>query len=249
MTHAPRLPDLLGEHGLRAVDIAPVEIGHHPWLCLGFEEADRDRGDFMHLAFLAAPGLAIGPGTDLHDEALARYRGRAGVCVRVHSECLLGDALGSTLCDCGDQLEASLRLMEGAGHGVLIYLRQEGRGIGMRAKLAALARQKGVVDGRKVAGPLSPDDANRAIGRGVDERDYGAAAGVLAALGIGPARLVTGNPAKSRAIEAAGLQIEEIIDVWSGDLSQSALRELREKAGRDYRYARLDDPAFRRQAG
>lgn len=240
MMDASDLRGALAANGLHAVSITPVEIREERWVCLGFEEAGNDRGDFMHLALLRMPGAALDEAEDLYALVRRHFAGRRGVCTRLHSECLLGDAMGSSLCDCGDQLQGSLGLMRREGSGILVYLRQEGRGIGMRAKLDCLARQFGVVGGRRVAEPLSPDMANLAAGYDVDHRDYQAAAGLLSALGVGSVRLVTGNLEKVNGVRRHGILVDELIDVWSPSLSDTAWRELKQKETRHYRYARHD---------
>ncbi|WP_025272523.1 GTP cyclohydrolase II [Haloglycomyces albus] len=121
--------------------------------------------------------------------------------VRVHSECLTGDLLGSTRCDCGPQLQESVELFARRG-GVLLYLRQEGRGIGLYNKLDAYVLQDSGLD---------TFEANRHLGRGEDERSYEAAAAMLRLLDVGPIRLVTNNPEKVRQLEEQGIAITERI--------------------------------------
>ena len=120
--------------------------------------------------------------------------------VRLHSECLTGDVFGSLKCDCGPQLKEALRLIAAAGGGVLLYLRQEGRGIGLANKLRAYALQDRGFD--TVA-------ANLRLGFADDERDYEHAAAILRALGIAEARLLTNNPAKVEGLERAGVKVAE----------------------------------------
>ena len=120
--------------------------------------------------------------------------------VRLHSECLTGDVFGSLKCDCGPQLGEALRLIGSAGGGVLLYLRQEGRGIGLANKLRAYALQDRGLD---------TVEANLRLGFGDDERDYAHAAAMLAALGIDAVRLLTNNPAKVRGLETAGIRVVE----------------------------------------
>jgi GTP cyclohydrolase II len=130
---------------------------------------------------------------------LGDYRGSGVPLVRPHSECLTGDVFGSERCDCGPQLRESVERIAAAG-GYLLYLRQEGRGIGLYAKLDAYALQD---DG------LDTYEANLALGRGEDERDYTAAAQMLAALGVGSVRLLSNNPDKARQLRALGVEIAE----------------------------------------
>jgi GTP cyclohydrolase II len=120
--------------------------------------------------------------------------------VRLHSECLTGDVFGSLKCDCGPQLKEALRIIGGAGGGVLLYLRQEGRGIGLANKLRAYALQDRGLD---------TVEANLRLGFGDDERDYAHAAAMLHALGIDEVRLLTNNPSKVEGLEAAGIKVVE----------------------------------------
>ena len=126
--------------------------------------------------------------------------GRDAPLVRLHSECWTGDVLGSLRCDCGEQLGRALTAIVAEGAGVLLYLRQEGRGIGLANKLRAYALQDGGLD--TVA-------ANAALGLPVDAREYGAAAAILADLGLEQVRLMTNNPAKVAALEAHGIRVCE----------------------------------------
>lgn len=125
--------------------------------------------------------------------------GRAPV-VRLHSECLTGDVLGSLKCDCGPQLHAAIHAIEESGWGILLYLRQEGRGIGLINKLRAYALQDQGFD---------TVDANTRLGFAIDARDFGVAARMLTLLGQGEVRLLTNNPAKVAGLEAAGVRVIE----------------------------------------
>ena len=120
--------------------------------------------------------------------------------VRLHSECLTGDVFGSLKCDCGPQLHEALRIIGDAGGGILLYLRQEGRGIGLANKLRAYALQDRGLD---------TVDANERLGFADDERDYAHAAAMLRALGADTVRLLTNNPRKVAALEAAGIAVAE----------------------------------------
>jgi GTP cyclohydrolase II len=120
--------------------------------------------------------------------------------VRLHSECLTGDVFGSLKCDCGPQLREALKIIGEAGGGVLLYLRQEGRGIGLANKLRAYALQDRGLD---------TVDANRRLGFADDERDYAHAAAMLRALGIDEVRLLTNNPNKVAGLESAGITVVE----------------------------------------
>jgi GTP cyclohydrolase II len=120
--------------------------------------------------------------------------------VRLHSECLTGDVFGSLKCDCGPQLKEALNIIAASGGGVLLYLRQEGRGIGLANKIRAYSLQDRGLD---------TVDANQRLGFADDERDYGHAAAMLRALGIDRVRLLTNNPAKVEGLESAGIAVTE----------------------------------------
>ena len=120
--------------------------------------------------------------------------------VRLHSECLTGDVFGSLKCDCGPQLHAALRLLAAEGSGVLLYLRQEGRGIGLANKIRAYQLQDRGLD---------TVDANRRLGFADDNRDYALAAAMLRALGVNSVRLLTNNPAKLAGLQEAGIAVAE----------------------------------------
>ncbi len=128
--------------------------------------------------------------------------------VRLHSECLTGDALGSLKCDCGPQLADALAAIAASGWGILLYLRQEGRGIGLVNKLRAYALQDQGFD---------TVDANLRLGFADDERDYAVAARMLAKLSQTRVRLLTNNPKKVESLEAAGVQVAERVPLKAGE--------------------------------
>ncbi len=130
--------------------------------------------------------------------------GDAPVMVRMHSECLTGDSLGSLRCDCEKNLHSALEMIEKEGRGALVYMRQEGRGIGLRAKLHAYKLQE---DGYDTI------EANLKLGFKMDERDYGIGAQILSDLGIGKVALITNNPSKRVGLEAYGIEIIDRIPV------------------------------------
>jgi GTP cyclohydrolase II len=124
--------------------------------------------------------------------------------VRLHSECLTGDVLGSLRCDCGQQLHVALELIASAAAGVLLYLPQEGRGIGLANKIRAYALQDTGLD---------TVDANLALGLPVDRREYASAASILREMGVHRVRLLTNNPLKSAALELHGVQVVERVPI------------------------------------
>jgi 3,4-dihydroxy 2-butanone 4-phosphate synthase/GTP cyclohydrolase II len=150
--------------------------------------------------------------------------GRENVLVRVHSECLTGDVFHSLRCDCGDQLELALRAIVAEGHGVLLYMAQEGRGIGLLNKLKAYELQEQGLD---------TVDANLALGFAADEREWGIGNQILADLGLSTIRLLTNNPKKVSGLEAYGLRVTEQvpIEVTPNELNQAYLDAKREKLG------------------
>jgi 3,4-dihydroxy 2-butanone 4-phosphate synthase / GTP cyclohydrolase II len=146
------------------------------------------------------------------------------VLVRVHSECLTGDVFGSARCDCGPQLSAAMRTIEQEGKGVLVYLRQEGRGIGLANKLHAYALQEKGLD---------TVEANQRLGLPVDKRDYGIGSQILRDLGLKKIRIMTNNPKKIYGIEGYGLcVVEEVpIRVEAGEHNREYLATKKEKMG------------------
>lgn len=227
----------MARHGLRCAGVSPVEIRHRLWLCLAFEEKTRPLGDHPHLALIhtARDWLAA---DDLGTAVLCALSGRHEVLTRVHSECILGEAFGSSMCDCGEQIRLSMEEIEAQTEGLIVYLRQEGRGIGLRSKLDCLALQYGYRRGKKSGERYSPDEANLALGYPVDARNYAVAAALAASLSISSVRLITGNPEKIADLEQAGVEVESAIDLRPRALSARATAEIREKIARGYSYLR-----------
>lgn len=130
--------------------------------------------------------------------------GKSRVPVRIHSECFTGDVLGSRRCDCGEQLDMALKMINEAGYGILIYLRQEGRGIGLLKKLQAYNLQDEGLD---------TVDANLQLGHRADEREYTIAALMLKDLGVESIDLITNNPKKIDALKSLGITVENRIPI------------------------------------
>ena len=150
------------------------------------------------------------------------------VIVRVHSSCMTGDIFGSLRCDCGDQLHKAMQLIEKEGKGVVLYLKQEGRGIGLMDKMKAYKLQEEGMD---------TVDANLFLCHKADERDYGVGAQILRQLGIHQMRLITNNPVKRVGLEAYGLQVVENIplEVPTNQYNEFYLRTKKEKMGHELR--------------
>ncbi len=151
-------------------------------------------------------------------------KGKEDVLVRVHSECLTGDVFGSARCDCGDQLASALRMIEKESLGVLLYMRQEGRGIGLTNKILAYKLQD---NGRDTV------EANQELGFAPDLRDYGIGAQILADLGLSSIRLITNNPRKIVGLEGHGLKVSDRVPIQCEvtEYNKDYLRTKRDKMG------------------
>ena len=178
--------------------------------------------DFGHFNLIAFKNIQTG---DIH---LALTKGdwepNEPVMVRVHSSCVTGDIFGSCRCDCGEQLQAAMRMVEAEGKGVVLYMFQEGRGIGLVNKLKAYKLQEQGFD---------TVDANIELGFAVDERDYGVGAQILRNLGIRKIRLLSNNPKKRAALLGYGLEIVENIslEIASNPHNEEYLKTKRDKMG------------------
>jgi GTP cyclohydrolase II len=160
----------------------------------------------------AVDGTAVGL---VHEEHVAMVLGDVtgeGVLARVHSSCFTGEVLGSLRCDCRAQLDAALARIGAEGRGVVVYLVQEGRGIGLGDKVRAYQLQD---EGHDTV------DANLALGFDADSRSYDLAAGILRDLGVGSVRLMTNNPNKIAGLEAAGVAVGAHESHWVGETSHS----------------------------
>jgi len=223
MSRRPELEDFAREHGLRFITVAQIVAYRlqHERLVRRIAEAvlPTPYGEFSVIAFENQID---------HREHVALVKGeiagRRNVLVRMHSECLTGDVFHSLRCDCGEQLHAALRRIDAAGAGALVYLRQEGRGIGLANKIRAYALQDAGQD---------TVQANESLGFRPDLRDYGIGAQILLDLGLSSIRLLTNNPRKVVGLEGYGLKItgREPIQITPGDHNRAYLEAKRAKLG------------------
>jgi 3,4-dihydroxy 2-butanone 4-phosphate synthase/GTP cyclohydrolase II len=205
MARLPELMEFRKKHGLRICTIQSL-ISHRRQ-SEKLVEAEQvvklptDYGDFdLHLYRSKLDGA--------HHLALVKGKisSTTPTLVRVHSECLTGDVFGSKRCDCGNQLHAALRQIAEAGNGVLVYMRQEGRGIGLAAKIHAYKLQEEGLD---------TVEANAKLGYATDLRDYGLGAQILIDLGVRQFRFLTNNPKKVIGLEGYGIQMIEQVPIRS----------------------------------
>ena len=222
MTRLPGLRQFADEHGLTLVSIADLVTyrrrTEHLVRRIAEARLPTRHGDFRAVGYRSTVDAT---------EHLALVRGDLGdgqdVLVRLHSECLTGDVLGSLRCDCGPQLDAALRTVAEEGRGAVVYLRgHEGRGIGLMHKLAAYHLQDG---GRDTV------DANLDLGLPADARDFSVGAQVLADLGVSSVRLLTNNPLKSVGVESHGVRVIDQVPL-AGSVTPENLGYLRTKRDR-----------------
>ncbi len=223
MARLPQLVEKAKEWNLKIIsikDLIAYRLRKESLIEVG-EEVDMptDYGHFRLIPFRqesnGAEHMALVKGNWTDEEPIL---------VRVHSSCATGDILGSKRCDCGEQLHKAMKAIEEAGKGVLIYMQQEGRGIGLMNKIAAYKLQEEGLD---------TVDANTHLGFKPDERDYGCGAQMLRHLGVHKMRLLTNNPVKRVGLEAYGLEIVENvpIEITPNPYNERYLKTKRDRMG------------------
>ena len=234
MARLPELSLIAEEHHLKMVtikDLIAYRINSDSIVLKGTEvKLPTAYGEFNLIPFIQKSNglehVAITKGTWTQEE---------NVLVRVHSSCVTGDIFGSFRCDCGDQLHEAMRMIQEEGQGAIIYLNQEGRGIGLYNKMKAYKLQE---EGRDTV------EANVELGFQDDERDYGVGAGMLHSLGIRNMKLITNNPVKQAGLEGYGMTIVETIqlEIPSNKHNQFYLETKRDKMGHFLNIAKYTNP-------
>lgn len=223
MARLPQLEVFAAKHALNIISVAQIiayrRARETMVRAVGRAELPTQWGTFTAISYESSHDPSASVALVMGD-----FSDGAPVLVRVHSECLTGDVFGSLRCDCGPQLHLAMERIAAEGRGVLLYLRQEGRGIGLHNKLRAYALQEQGLD---------TIEANERLGFPADLRDYGIGAQILADLGISQMRLLTNNPKKIHGLEGYGLTIVEQLPlvVPPSPFNQRYLDTKRDKMG------------------
>ena len=203
MARMPQLQEFAKKHGLKIITIKDLIAYRLQTESLVEEGVEVDMPtDYGH--FRIIPFRQKSNGQEHFALIKGEWKENEPILVRVHSSCATGDILGSKRCDCGEQLHKAMQRIEQEGKGVIVYMQQEGRGIGLMNKLAAYKLQEEGYD---------TVDANLCLGFKADERDYGCGAQILRKLGVQKMRLMTNNPVKRVGLEAYGLEIVENVPI------------------------------------
>ncbi len=223
MARMPQLIEIAKRYGLKIISIRDLITYRLK------EESIVERGETVDLPteyghFRLTPFRQKSNGLEHIVLAKGEWTADDPILVRVHSSCMTGDIFGSLRCDCGEQLHQALQIIEREGRGVVLYLNQEGRGIGLMAKIAAYKLQEQGLD---------TVDANIHLGYDPDERDYGVGAHILRDMGVSKMRLLTNNPIKRAGLDAYGLKVVENvpIEVTPNKYNEAYLRTKKERMG------------------
>lgn len=225
MARLPMLKKFATEHNIKIISIADLiryRLQYESLIERGIEvKMPTEFGDFQMIPFQQKSNglthVALIKGSWDKDEPIL---------VRVHSSCVTGDIFGSKRCECGEQLHKAMQMVQDEGKGVIVYLNQEGRGIGLMAKMEAYKLQEQGFD---------TVDANLHLGYKADERDYGVGAAILHSLGVTKMRLITNNPIKRVGLESFGLEVTENvpIEVVPNKYNEFYMHTKKERMGHD----------------
>jgi 3,4-dihydroxy 2-butanone 4-phosphate synthase/GTP cyclohydrolase II len=223
MARMPQLIEMAHKYDLKIItikDLISFRLQHETLVEMGNKvDLPTDYGHFQLIPFRQKSN-------GLEHIALIKgeWKEEEPILVRVHSSCMTGDIFGSKRCDCGDQLHKAMEMIDKEGKGVVLYLNQEGRGIGLMAKIAAYKLQEEGYD---------TVDANIHLGYDPDERDYGIGAQILNKVGVRKMRLITNNPVKRIGLEGFGLEVTEVvpIEITPNPYSEKYLKTKRERMG------------------